>query len=85
MTIIAKFSFPKQRATRKYGFIILENYKDSYCNEFSYSVHRFYEDNGSMDSGSYDLTLEQAWNEFNSRIQHTALNYGPATWEEFKR
>lgn len=73
---IARFQGPKQGMTREYAIVLLESDKDD---ENRFSVHRAYPE-GDMDAGSYDLTEQEAWDNFTKRVQK-CLTYGPTTWE----
>lgn len=73
--VIAKYTAPKQRMTRHYGFVIVHNTASD-----KYSVHRFYIEDGGMSDSVYDLTAEEAWKEFHERIARNS-EYGPGTWE----
>lgn len=72
--VIAEFRAPKQRMTREYRIIIIHNPASD-----KFSVFRAYMD-GDLEAGSYDLTADQAWEEFQKRVA-TAFTYGPGTWD----
>ena len=76
--IIAEIRTPKQRMTRLFGCILRQDDTNEY------STHRSYYDNHGVitdtSEGHYNLTLEQAWEDFKERTTK-ALSYGVGTFE----
>ena len=72
--IIAEAVGPKQRMTRRFGYVLVDNYGD-------FSVHRKYYDDGSLEDGHYNLTEEQAWETFKKKVDYL-LSFGPGTWDK---
>jgi hypothetical protein len=76
--IIARFTLPKQRITRPYEIILVDNGK---VDNFSTHV-RYLDQEHSYDRGHYDMTVEKAWADFTERVTRQ-FGYGPGTWEDY--
>lgn len=60
--IVARLMLPKQRATRPYGIVMIAQ------SNGTYSTHtEYYDEIGGMESGHYDMTFSQAWDDFRAR------------------
>lgn len=74
MTIIARFAIPKQVCTRPYEIVIIDHEHHWTATEIEFDPRRFsvrrryLDDTGGQDRGSYALTFEQAWTEFQHRV-----------------
>jgi len=76
--IIGRYEVPKQKATRHYGFLLIEaaGIKDA----DRYSILTVDLKTGAEVSGSYKLTASEAWKCFHQKIQENSI-FGPETWE----
>jgi hypothetical protein len=77
---IAEFIAPKQRITRLFGYVIRYHAEHD-----RYSVHtKFYDDEGGYGGGVYNLSYDEAAQEFAQLVTRHVTHYTPETFEKAK-
>lgn len=74
---IAEFKAPKQRITRPFGYVIKQGDQPD-----EYTVARkYYDEMGGYDRGSYNLSYDQAAEEFAKLVQYHVTHYPPEVFD----